>query len=731
MKSNSKGFFVLKIVAGLLIISITMAVYISQLNQMVTHNMLNTISELAHHDKRSIEAFIETSWDELEGMAQRFATYRCETILEMETRMNLECATSDFSHIYLLAEDGKIYTDKYVVYDPAQDTLDRQVDLRPYFSNGEDRVVTRWDDKAEAAGMSREYVLYGVRLEDFEVDGIKMRALIGLSDTNTIQRHIVLDSFLKDGVRRGYCAVVSTSGEYVIGIQKTLYLNEVNNFYHVLSAGTYAELTNEQIAQKLENSETFSFHYTDVDGVGKLLYFTPFDGNIDWYFMMVVESRAFTERSQAFAILSVAMLVIVMLVATLLLLALTASHYKTVQAVARAKSQSEFLSNMSHEIRTPLNGLIGLNHLMMTRIGNPGQEEQVKDWLRKSHSTANYLLSLVNDVLDMSKLQAGKVDLISEPILVETLVDAIWSMQRDNIESREVQFVVEQEIPVPCVMGDSTRIKQVLMNIVGNAAKFTSKGGCITLSVSQEKTDETHVTTIYRCQDTGVGMSKEFVERIFDAFSQERNKNSDSVKGTGLGMAISKLLVDAMGGEIRVESELNVGTVFTVSLPAEIADAESEYADQCFPQMLAEDHPAHPGRPVKVLMAEDNELNAEILMDILTDEGFEVVHAENGQEAVRRFAESSPGEFDIILMDMQMPVLDGCSAAMEIRSLNRPDAKTVVIFACTANTFKEDRDRAVESGMNDFLAKPIDVNVLLNKLSAGGASTSPNTSTKF
>jgi len=684
MKPNSKVSFVLKIVAGLFIISITMAVYISQLNQMVTHNMLNTISELSQHDKRSIEAFIETSWDELEGMAKRFASYRCQSILEAETRMNLECSTSDFSHIYLLAEDGKVYTDKYVVYDPAQDTMNRQVDLLPYFSNEEERVVARWDDKAEEAGMSREYVLYGIGLDNFEVDGIKMRALIGLSDINTIQRHIILDIFLKDGVRRGYCTVVSTSGDYVIGIQKTLYLNEADNFYNILSAGTHADLSNEQVAQKMQNSETFSFHYTDVNGVRKLLYFTPFEDNIDWYFMMVVENRAFTERSQAFAILSVVMLAVVMLVATLLLLALTASHYRAVQAVARAKSQSEFLSNMSHEIRTPLNGLIGLNHLMMSRIGDPIQEEQVKDWLRKSHSTANYLLSLVNDVLDMSKLQAGKVDLINEPLLVEMLVDAIWSMQRDNIESRGVQFIVEQEVLEPCVMGDSTRIKQVLMNIVGNAAKFTPKGGSITLSVSQEKTDETHVTTIYR----------------------------HDVKGFGLGLAYVRKMVSELGGDIRVESELNVGTVFTVSLPSEIA----EYTDPHVDEAAADEHAVYPGKPVKILMAEDNELNAEILMEILSDEGFEVVHAENGQEAVQRFADSETGEFDIILMDMQMPVLDGCSAAMEIRSLNRPDAKTVVIFACTAN---------------DFLAKPIDVSVLLKKLSAGSAGIPSHVGSKI
>lgn len=235
------------------------------------------------------------------------------------------------------------------------------------------------------------------------------------------------------------------------------------------------------------------------------------------------------------------------------------------------------------------------------------------------------------------------------------------------------------------------------------------------------------MTTIYRCQDTGLGMSREFIDKIFDAFSQERNKTSDSVKGTGLGMAISKLLVDAMGGDIRVESELNVGTVFTVSLPSEIA----EYTDPHVDEAAADEHAVYPGKPVKILMAEDNELNAEILMEILSDEGFEVVHAENGQEAVQRFADSETGEFDIILMDMQMPVLDGCSAAMEIRSLNRPDAKTVVIFACTANTFKEDRDRAVESGMNDFLAKPIDVSVLLKKLSAGSAGIPSHVGSKI
>ena len=435
--------------------------------------------------------------------------------------------------------------------------------------------------------------------------------------------------------------------------------------------------------------------------------------------MITIDESSFAEQNNRFIAATVMMLLVIILVSFLLILSLASVHTRTVRTVEKARAQSEFLSNMSHEIRTPLNGLIGLNHLIMTHIDDGDNIDQIKDWLQKSHSTANYLLSLVNDILDMSKLQAGKVDIISEPVMVESIIDSIWSMQRDNIESRGVEFIVNQDIPFPCVIGDSTRIKQVLMNIVGNSAKFTPSGGSITLSVHQEETS-CGILTVYRCQDTGIGMSEEFSEKIFDVFSQERNTNSDSAKGTGLGMPISKLLVDAMGGDIRVESKLGKGTTFIVSIPSMISNAEPSYMDQHTADTAADSksiaESIHSGRPLKILMTEDNELNAEILLDILSAEGFEVDHAENGQIAVDLFEKSGEGEYDIILMDMQMPVMDGCTAASEIRRLDRPDAKTVIIFACTANTFQEDREKAINSGMNDFLTKPIDVNVLLDKL---------------
>lgn len=720
MKKRATLIRILQIVAGLLFISIVSAVYIWELDKTISDNMIGTIREMAEHDKHSIEAYIENRWEELQGFAQRFEDYCCKSILDVETHMNLECASSSFTHLYLLAEDGKVYTDKYVVYDPKKDTINGRVDLLPYFENDTEHVVARWDDKIEQAGMSREFVLFGIHLDDFEVDGTKMAALIGITDVNDIQKHIVIDSFVKDGVRRGYSSVISKSGEYIINDRKTVYLNQSKNLYDKLAAGTDVAMSKEAIAQKIENSEGFNFYYTDEDGVRKLVYGIPFEGNIDWYFLLVVDHIAFTEQSQAFVLMSMAAITIILLALVILVAILALSYRTAVQDTAKAQAQKEFLANMSHEIRTPLNGLIGLNYLMMTHIDKENQVEQIKEWLRKSYNTANYLLSLVNNILDLSKLQAGKVDIIQAPVELEELIDAIWSMQHENIESRGVQFIVESDISVPCILGDETRIKQVLMNIVGNAAKFTPQGGTITLSASQQKTDDAHVVTTYRCEDTGIGMSEEFVSKIFDSFSQEKNKNTNGIQGTGLGMAISKLIVDAMGGDIQVQSKQGVGTTFTVALPSEIAEASSGYigqiADEATNEVEATAHHPDPDKPLKILVAEDIELNAEILISILEEEGFEVAYAQNGREAVELFAASEIGEFDTILMDMQMPEMDGCEASAEIRKQHRADAKSIVIFACTANSFKEDRDKAMESGMNDFLTKPIDIKILLKKM---------------
>lgn len=719
MKKDKKHliFYMLTIVIALAIICTITVFYIRRMNWSVSNNIINSINELAEHDKMMIQSYIDICWEDLFEISERFASYGCRTIEEIQVQMNLECATSRFRTLYLLAEDGTVYTNTYVTFEPGGDIFDRSIDFLPYFEQGEQTVFARFDDKTIGKFMARESLLYGVRLDSYTVEGKKMLALIGTNDITAIQDRMVIESFRKDGMGRGYSTLLDEKGNYLIYYEKDIYLNQTNNLYKHIAESDSSEMTGEEIAKRIGNRETFGFYHV-YHGERKLFYLIPFDNDMGLYFAMLVDEAVFDEQTRDFVLTSVSMLVSCMAIVVVMLFAVMFNRSRTIRAVERERSQKEFLSNMSHEIRTPLNGLIGLNHLISVHIDDDGHREQIKKWLQKSNSTAHYLLSLVNNILDVSKLQAGKVNLADEPLLVSDLVDEVCAMQRDNIESRGVKLILEKDIIVPCMKGDLVRTKQILMNIVGNAAKFTPEGGTITVSVRQEKADDAHVTTIYQCADTGVGISKEYIGKIFDSFSQERNKISAGIKGTGLGMAICKLLISAMGGEICVESELEKGSIFTVKIPSAIIDEIPDSLKESGVKVDtgSPDKEDAAERPPKILVAEDAELNAEVLLEILAIEGFRTALATNGEEAVRLFAQSTLGEFDIILMDMQMPVMDGCTAAKNIRSLDREDARTVLIYACTANTFQEDKDLALSSGMDDFLAKPIDVKVLLQKI---------------
>lgn len=718
MKKKNRTFYLLLLISVITIICFVTFFYIRQLNITISDNTISSISELADHDKTTIETYIDICWQDLREIEERFVNYECRTIQDIETRIHLESTSGKFEHIYLLAEDGTVYSDKYDGHVQGENIINRGLDFMPYFANGEEQVVERYVGETEDGVSGKESILYGIRLRDFEVEGIRMHALIGISDTSVIRDNMVINSFVVNGKSRGKSALIDLKGNYIINVNREDSENRTDNLFVHLEQSATTEMTVGEVAEKMAAEETFSFYHRHVgERYQELFYFIPFREGIDLYFVMAVNEAVFREQTNTFVMMSMLMLFFSMLTVIVMLLLVMKYQNKTIRETEKARSQKEFLSNMSHEIRTPLNGLIGMNHLIMVHIDDDSRKPQIKEWLKKSHSTANYLLSLVNDILDISKLQAGKIDIFTEPLLVESLVDEIAAMQADNIESRGVDFIVEKDITAPCIEGDVTRTKQILMNIVGNAAKFTPKGKYIRFSVRQEQTDDAHVTTIYQCEDTGIGISKEYLGKIFDSFSQEKNRNTREIKGTGLGMAISRLLTEAMDGSITVESELGVGSTFTVKIPSAIVKEIPDYLKESGEIKGIETHTTpETAKPVKILVAEDVEMNAEILMEILSMAGFETAHAWDGSEAVEIFKNSQIGEFDIILMDMQMPVMDGCAASKEIRRLERPDAKTVMIYACTANTFQEDRDMAIESGMNDFLTKPIDVKVLLKKM---------------
>ena len=313
------------------------------------------------------------------------------------------------------------------------------------------------------------------------------------------------------------------------------------------------------------------------------------------------------------------------------------------------------------------------------------------------------MLALINDVLDISRIESGKIKFVPEAVDITEVSDSVLTIMDGYLSNRNITFKTELTEPkTPFVLTDAVRVREVLVNILGNAVKFTQDGGTITFAVSYlPGIDDRHVNVRYRISDTGIGMSEEFVDHIFDEFSQEEHGARTQYQGTGLGMAITKRYVDLMGGTISVESKKGVGSTFIVELPMEITDAcEVKKKDYSVGKMDL--------TGLKILLAEDNDLNAEIAMVQLEELGIQITRASDGEEAVRIFAENPQGTFNLILMDVMMPKMNGYEATKAIRSLpNRPDAAAIPIIAMTANAFAEDVQASLDAGMNGHLSKPI------------------------
>lgn len=380
------------------------------------------------------------------------------------------------------------------------------------------------------------------------------------------------------------------------------------------------------------------------------------------------------------------------------------------KAEETSRAKSDFLSRMSHEIRTPMNAIIGLTNLTkMTGEATPAVEEN----LTKIDSSAKFLLSLLNDVLDMSKIDNQKMKIEGAPFDLRQMVSQMESMFSIQAEERELKLITHCKVSHPLFVGDKMRIQQVLTNLLSNACKFTDKGGTVRLTIEEKERTENAATLLFRVKDTGIGIREEDLKQIFRAFEQVKDSNLRS-PGTGLGLAISSSLVELMGGELEVESKPGSGSLFyfTISLPV----FEGELAADT--QRQGQENSRLEG--LRILLAEDNDINAEIAVELLRRQGISVEWAENGQQAVELFAKSPAGTYDVILMDINMPVMDGLTATRKIRAMEHPDADTVPILAMTANTFQEDRDNAAAAGMNGFLSKPFDVDqlyqILLNSL---------------
>ena len=364
-----------------------------------------------------------------------------------------------------------------------------------------------------------------------------------------------------------------------------------------------------------------------------------------------------------------------------------------------SQSKTEFLSSMSHEIRTPMNGIIG----MLTLAHGQLRGHSAENYIIKAEQLSKYLLSVINDILDMSRIEAGKIELESKPFELAALAEKLRNMFQKNVEAKGVAFYVEmKDVDVKYIVGDELRISQILVNFLSNAQKFTEKGE-IRVTFRQLQKENGKVSLMFRVHDTGKGMDAKFISRIFKPFEQESQDITKQYGGSGLGMSITDHLVHLMGGEIVIDSMLGKGSDFSIylTLPiAEVSEIETEQEDETGTDFTF--------NGCHILMAEDNEINAEIAVSILENEGAKVDVAVNGKDAVEKYAASAPGTYNFILMDIQMPVMNGRDAAKQIRSMDRKDAGEIPIFALSADAFVEDQRLSAMSGMNGHFTKPID-----------------------
>ncbi len=373
------------------------------------------------------------------------------------------------------------------------------------------------------------------------------------------------------------------------------------------------------------------------------------------------------------------------------------------QAKNANEAKTRFLFNMSHDIRTPMNAIVGFSGLLEKNLQN---EKKAKEYLGKIQSSSNLLLRIINQVLEMARIESGTAVLQLKAEDMDALFHRVNTVFEEDVRKKNLQYQVVLDVRHHYAVCDETKLQEIMLNIISNAIKYTPEGHSIHVEIHESVSENpSKVRYIFSCEDTGIGMSEEYLPHIYEEFSREHTTTENKVPGTGLGLPIIKSMIELMGGSIQVESRLGIGTKFTVDLSFDIASKEEVYGSQDTIKSSA----IHTIKGKRILLVEDNELNAEIAKTVLEDVGALITRAENGQQAVELFKEKPAGTFDAILMDLMMPVMDGYTATRKIRSLEHSDAKTIPIIAMTANAFQEDAEKCIAVGMNAHLAKPLDI----------------------
>lgn len=570
---------------------------------------------------------------------------------------------------------------------------------------------------------SQNYIMLLREIEDKNVtiDGTRMKYISICINTDDFKECFTVDGFEK----QNFFYILSKDGHRLFRYEQGDNFIDVFNVFNALEEcetiqGSSIKQLKENLIEKKNDCSEFAYNGMHYYVSSTALEFK------DWFILMFVPTEILASNYDSFlkttfffaGIVTILVIILAVSTVTIYLLSITDRKLVTQQKIANAKlaeaaklanvandAKTEFLSNMSHDIRTPINGIMGMTAIAL-KENNP---QKTVDCLNKIQGASNHLMSLINDILDMSRIERGKIEITNSNLNIVKLVEECVSIIYGQLENRNLDVAVDVENVVHHeLFGDDLHLKQVLINILGNAVKFTPDGGKIWVRINETEHTSTKAWFKIEVEDTGIGMKEEFLKDIFRPFSQEASNSRTTYQGTGLGMAITKNIVELMEGNIAVESIYHKGSKFTVTLPFMI---NSRYQGVAVTQIQKNI------KGIKILLVDDNELNLEVAKELLEAEGAVITTAWNGEEAVEIFDKSKESEFDLIIMDIMMPVLDGLSASRKIRSLKRKDAATIPIIAMTANAFREDIQKSLDAGMNEHISKPVDVETILMTIS--------------
>ena len=698
---KSTFFFISSLVifisVGLLI------VYVNKISDTAMEFTGGYMKELAEHDKYNIVDKLNGYKADMLEVAEMIRLQKVEDMGEALNLLRLKRKANNLKDLFLIDSEGFTYSFSNIITDSADTPYVRSViDQRKEYLAKPD-MASQWFDWNNS-------LRYALPIEPIVLDDKKIVGICGEYSFDLIGASLQLESFGNEGVS----TLVDHKGNILSQTGLVTQMPIENNFFNMLE-NDYKVLGKrdaKSLLADLNSMKAVNFQY-ELNDRTYLCISIP----IPELGLTLVSSVPIEVAQQQYSqMLNLTILIVIGVASAIIFLgislylsSITSTRLMIQKNTAEevAASKSRFLSNMSHEIRTPLNAIIGFSELL-SKSGELSEKDKEK--IEKIRTSSNYLLSLINDILDMSRIDSGKMELLSAPMELDALLDTVSSVTGGQAELRGIRYRCNIHCRGLSVTGDVVRIQQVLMNLLGNALKFTAPNGEIQLDVDCVEENETTVMVCFVVSDTGCGMSPEFLENVFKPFTQEYNKNTKKQAGTGLGLAICHEIVTMMGGTIQVESVLNEGTRFTVKIPFEKAENQQSSAMQ----------PKNPEEVdwsgITILVAEDNELNMEILTSILEMKQIKTLRAVNGLEACRIFCESEPGAISLILMDMQMPVMNGLEAAEKIRASAHPCAETVPILAVTANAFTSDVKASLDHGMNDHIAKPVDSGLLFEKL---------------